>query len=218
MFFNDWLDILLFRKKPAQLVAEKPALGKALALFIAVFVSSGAVQLAAIYLSPEFSSLFETFKSGFNFDIKALLPLFFALGLAFALVYPCLLHFFAKIVGGKGELRRTLAVLFSVNVAFLGTVTMASSVLFLLWALVPSAAPVYDIWNMVAQLAGFYELAWIVLVLKELYSFSLGRAIVVAVGIPIILVLILVVFSVFAWLWLLSIDPNVSAGMFSLLR
>lgn len=218
MFLNDWLDILLYRKKPEQLVAEKPALGKALMLFVAAFLVSTAIELAAIYISPDFSSTFELLKAEFNFDLKAMLPVFFVLGLVMALVYPCLLHFFAKILGGKGELRRTLAVLFSVNAAFLGTVSMVSSVLLLLWAFFPGIAQAVDIWGLVAQLAGLYQLAWIVMVLKELHSLSLGRAIVVAVGIPVILILILVIFSAFAWVWVLSAQQTAPAGMFSLFQ
>ena len=45
MFFNEWLDIVMYKKKPAQIVAEKPTIGNALVSLLIAAIVVGIVQL-----------------------------------------------------------------------------------------------------------------------------------------------------------------------------
>jgi hypothetical protein len=239
MFFNDWLDILLYRKKPEQLVAEKPELGKAFLVYFCVSMITSALVAISNYLQmqqmvAEMQGMAAIYGAGsvsimpvwadpssliITVIIYAVLSFF--LGLAFAFIGNSLIFVFARLVGGKGDFSSTLAVLFLVQAAFSGMIGIPLYLSLILALMVPTIALILIPVILVALPLGLYALAWDVLVVKHVQGISTGRAIVAVIVIPLaILIVVSIIIGILIWSWIMSFQSTMpqAAGMFSLLQ
>ncbi len=223
MFFGEWFDILLYKKKPEQLVADKPGLGKAFGSYIVAILISMILSAIAGFLtvSKTASALGITGQSVFTGIYLVALVVGFMIALVIVFIGNALIFLFAKLVGGKGDFSSTLAVLFSVEAAFAGTIGIFGAIISLLVALVPSLSVVSLAWSAVSLAAGLYALIWYVLVVKHVQSLSTGMAVVAVIVIPLILFVILaIIIGALIWSWIMSLQSNMmsTSGMFSLLQ
>ena len=218
MFFNEWLDILFYKKKPEQVVAEKPALGQALVSYVValilVLIISSISNVLVLKSVPGGLAVAVTGST-----IGALIA--FIVVILFVLIVALLLHVFALIVGGKGDFGLTIASIIKLDAAFTGTIGVLSALVGLIIAAVPALAMIALAWDAVEFIAGLYLLVLMVLLIKAAHKLSTGRAVIAVIVIPLVIGIVLaLVVGAFIMAMLLGVAGSSSyahAGLFSLL-
>ncbi len=212
MFFEEWLDILFYKKKPEQIVAEKPELGQALTSYV--------IALAIVLVIGAIQTLVVPSPAGAFMAVSVLIGGLIT-GIIGVLIGAIVLHLFAMVVGGKGDFNTTIASIIKLDAAYTGTIGVLSALVSLIVALAPALSMIALAWSGLVFIAGLYLLVLLVLLIKAAHNLSTGRAVVAVVVIPAAIVLLLALLLGVAFSTLLteaaSNLPTVNAGLFSLL-
>ncbi len=203
---NDWLDILLFRKKPADLTAT--SFGDGLKHLVIANVIVGALIGILSYVSysqviasmeglgglgaaliPE-PTVVSIVTSAITTPIAAVIGI---------VIIGAILHLFSKLFGGKGSLSNYIGVLAMINAAVTGTATLIITVIGIVAALGGAFTAVQGITGLLGFVVGLWLLILTVLATQAVQQLSRGRAI-AAILLPwiivIIIIMILVVFFI----------------------
>lgn len=217
MFFNDWLDILLFKKKPADIA--KTSLGEGLKhLVIAsviVGILNGIYQYLAIGQLAELtgtSNLMMGFAGPLMIVATAIMtPIIAVIGI---IIGGAILHLFCLILGGKGDIGNYIGVLAMISAAIAGTATAVITVIQILGTLAGAYLMMMMVAGLLALIVGLWQLVLVVLATQAVQQLSLGRAIVAVIVIPLIIAVVLA--AVMATVLFAFIASMVPTGMGSL--
>ena len=200
MICNEWLDILLFKKKPADIAGT--TLGEGLKhLVIAgaiIGLLSGILDFVArdqiIAAAEEAGLLLASLTpEPTAFDIVGstiLTPIVMVIGM---LVLGVILHVLCLIVGGKGNLTNYIGVLAKIDAAITGTAMLAITVI----GIVAALAGVYMVAGQILALLTFVALIWLlvltVLATQAVQKLSLGRTVIAVIVIPLVIAIIIAI-------------------------
>ena len=201
MIFNDWLDILLFKKKPADLVAT--TLGEGLKQLVIANVIIGAlvgilnlVSYSQVMASmAEFAGLAAAVMpepTVVDIVISAIVtPIIAVIGM---LIVGAILHLFAKLLGGKGSVSNYIGVLAAIQAAVTGTATALITVLGIVAALGGAFMAVQSITGLLGFVVGLWLLVLTVLATEAVQQLSRGRAI-IAILLPWLIIIVLIIIA-----------------------
>ena len=201
MFFNDWLDILLFKKKPADIAAT--TIGDGLKNLVIATVITGFLGGLLQYLAwPQIlaasgvgalagaTGLAQAFGVLSIVTSTILTPIMAVIGV---IIGGAILHVLCMIVGGKGNIANYIGVLAKIYAAIAGTATL----ILLVIGIIMAAANMYLVGMMVVSFVSLIVALWqivlMVLATKAVQQLSTGRAIIAVIVIPLIIVVILAV-------------------------
>lgn len=196
MFFNDWLNILLFKKKPAEIAGVGIGAGLKNLVIASVIVGilNGILQWLAL---PQMLG-----ASG----AAAVSPLLAMLGPVFVvvsaiatpivlvivtLIMGAILHLFCLIVGGKGSISNYIGALAMLSAAISGTATVLLTIIGIIGAAAGAYLTVMMVIGLIGLLAGLWQLVLTVLVTQTVQQISLGRAIIAVIVIPVAIAIVL---------------------------
>ncbi|MDD5163679.1 MAG: YIP1 family protein [Candidatus ainarchaeum sp.] len=192
MFFKDWLDILFYKKKPAELAGTSlgeglknvAIAGLILGLLSGIFQYLSPSKVANVLSIPGPAAIIVSIISGV---IMAVIG---------ALIGGAILHVFCKIVGGKGSIGNYIGALAKIYAAIAGT---ALAVILLIEIIAVLALgtnaiallAVLGILGLIGLIVSLWELVLVVLATNAVQQLSTGRTIVAVIIIPIIIGVIL---------------------------
>lgn len=222
MFLNDWIDTLLFRKKPEELAASGLGGGlKSLAIAGIIFgFFNGIYQLAYFFQASKImaqsavTGIYGLFFGPLGFLLSIILaPIFAVIG---AVVIGLILHLFCKVLGGKASLGNYIGGLAAVCAAFFGTISVIIIVINTLVTLVAGAigSVLFSFLFMpIALIVFIWQLAIIVLMTKASQGLSIPRVIMAVVVIPFLLCIVLaVILVVLSFVFFASLLGMLGAG------
>ena len=201
MICKDWLDILLFKKKPADLVAT--TLGEGLKQLVIANVIIGAlvgilnlVSYSQVMASmAEFAGLAAAVMpepTVVDIVISAIVtPIIAVIGM---LIVGAILHLFAKLLGGKGSVSNYIGVLAAIQAAVTGTATALITVLGIVAALGGAFMAVQSITGLLGFVVGLWLLVLTVLATEAVQQLSRGRAI-IAILLPWLIIIVLIIIA-----------------------
>ncbi len=205
MILNDWLDILLFKKKPADIAST--SLGDGLKQLVIANVLFGLLSGIVGYLSYDqmIASLGELSGLASAFmvqpDIISIImsaiwaPIF---AVIIILILGTILHLFSKLLGGQASIGNYIGVLAYIDAALTGTAIAALVVVEIVAALVGAYVSVASITALISLLIVLWEIALFVLAAEAVHKLSRTRAIIATVAIPIgLTILLLAVLMIF---------------------
>ncbi|MDP6671160.1 MAG: YIP1 family protein, partial [archaeon] len=202
MIFNDWLDILLFKKKPADLAAT--TLGEGLKQLVIANVILGAlVGILNLVSYPQIMASMEELAglvegimpqpTVVDIVVSAIAtPIVAVIGMV---IIGAILHLFCKLLGGKGSLSNYVGVLAILQAAVTGTATVIITVLGIVAALGGAYMAVQNITGLLGFVVGLWLLVLTVLATQAVQQISRGRAI-TAILLPWLVLVVLIIIGV----------------------
>ncbi len=214
MIFNDWLDILLFKKKPADLVGTRIEEGLKHLVIASVIVGflSGLQQYIVFSQLPAISTIFHGTSSPLVILVSTIAsPI---LAVIVILIGGAILHIFSLLLGGKGSFGNYVGALAMIGAAIRGTAGAVLAVIGILTALGGPGAYLLGlaIIGLLGLIVGLWQLALVVLATKAVHQLSIGRAIVAVIVIPLVIILIFAVLLAAIFITLISGLTATSSG------
>ncbi len=196
MFFNDWLNILLFKKKPADIAKTSIGTGlKNLVIASVIFgILTGILQWLALPQllgasgATAISPLLAILGPVLVVVLAILAPI---LAVILTLIGGAILHLFCLIVGGKGSISNYIGALAMVEAAITGTAMLLLTIIGIIGAAAGAYLMVSTVTGLIGLLVSLWQLVLIVLVTQAVQQLSLGRAIVAVIVIPVVIVIVL---------------------------
>ncbi|MFA4854969.1 MAG: YIP1 family protein [archaeon] len=196
MIFNEWLDILIYRKKPVDI--SKTGLAEGLKhVAIASAITSFLVGISTWISLPFMSELAGSEAGGYAlFGATAgplMLVMYTVLGpistVISSLIIGGILHIFSLIFGGKGKYENYVGVLAKIDAALQGTIGVLLAIILIVVALLGADAYFASMPLIIAigLIMGFWSLVLAVLATQAVQKLSLGKAILAVVIIPLII-------------------------------
>ena len=222
MICNDWLDILLFKKKPAELAATSIGDGLKNLIIAGVFVgilagilkyvsytqviaATGPLGDLAATLLPE-PTLVDIVVSAISTPIGAVIGI---------IILGIILHIFSLIVGGKGSIANYIGALALINAAIMGTATAIITIIGILAALGGAYIAIQGILGLLSLIVFLWTLVLFILATQAVQQLSLGRAVVAVIIIPLVIAVILAVLlaAVFAAIIAAALSGAAAGGL-----
>jgi len=194
VFFTEWLDILLFKKKPADIAGT--TLGEGLKHLAIASVIIGLLSGITAYLTmstiPGLALLGGIVGPILIVAYLIAMPILAVIGM---LIGGAILHLFCKIVGGQGSYGNYVGVLSKISAAITGTAMAILSVIGLIAALagLPTYLMVAAITGLLSFIASLWVLVLEVLATQAVQKLSLGRAVVAVIVIPLVVGFVLAI-------------------------
>jgi len=194
MLFNEWMEIVLYKKKPAELVGI--TLGEGIKQLLIASVIYGIIFgiAAAIlaYIDPNFGTEAPLFAIITLVLSAVAVPIISLLGM---LLGGGILHLLCMAFGGKGTYDGFVGVLAEILAAFTGTIFALLALIQVFAALGGDTAfqLVGEITSIISIITFLWGLALYVLAAKAVHKLSLGKAIAAAAVIPVLILIIFVI-------------------------
>lgn len=221
MFFNDWLDILLFKKKPADIAAT--TIGDGLKNLVIATVITGFLSGLLQYLSlpqilaasgigavPGAAELVQAVSVVSIVTSTIMTPILAVIGVIIA---GAILHVLCMIVGGKGNIANYIGVLAKISAAIAGTATL----ILLVIGIIMAAANMYMagvmVIGLISMVVALWEIVLVVLATKAVQQLSTGRAIIAVIVIPFVIGIILAVLLAAVFLALIMAAIGGAGGL-----
>lgn len=203
MFFNEWLNILIFKKKPADIAAT--TIGEGLKNLVIASLIVGVItgitsyftvgpMVGASGLDPT-GGMLAMLGPLMIIGIIIMAPIMAVIG---AVIGGVILHIFCKIVGGQGDMSKFIGTLALISAAITGTVGIILGIISLIGAI---AGPlvylgVSPIVGLISTVVGIWSLVLTVLAAQAVQKLSLGKAIIAIIVIPLAIGVILVIVAI----------------------
>lgn len=222
--FKEWLDILMFKKKPAELMGTSLGEGlKSIAIAGAIYgLFAGIMQYMLLSMGSQ--ALNGLGATGADMGLAATLGpaavvasiVFGAIGAVIGiLIGGIILHILCMIVGGKGNLSEYIGVLAKIEAAFMGLVMPVLAIIGILGLLGGMAVflGVSAFTGLIGFIAYIWAIVLIVMATKVVQQLTTGRAVIAVVIIPLAIVLILVALMGMALLSMFMGAASVTGGL-----
>lgn len=204
MFFNEWIEIVLFQKKPEDYAGTTLGEGLKQLLIAALIygVFNGILQTVAINLELSSSLIDPAQIALYQMVMPFMLPLAIIAGPIFTLIgiliTGAFLQLFCKLVGGQAQYGNFTGVLAKIGASFLGTVTLVLTIITIPAVFV--SLPVYLIVSMligiISLIVSLWQYALTIMATSVVQKISIGNAFVALFVIPLAITLVLFVIMV----------------------
>ena len=199
MFFNDWVDVLLFRaqSKLASITLSEGLKNLVIAALILGFLS-GVESFLAIPFVPVAEA---GFWAGLGIGIIPLYTILFPIIYLISIfISGSIINFTAKILGGRGNSGNLIGALALIAASFSGTIYVLLTVINIAAALF--GFEIYSLAVLIAMIIGFlaelWQLVLIIKTTKQIHQLSTGMAILAIFGLAILLIIILAILAIIA--------------------
>ncbi len=212
--FNEWLDILLFKKKPADIAGTSLVQGlKHLAIASVIY---GLLSGILSYLTAEQVAAASGMPAGIMGAVMGPIAIVGSiivtpiLAVIAIVIVGVILHIFSLIVGGKGGLGNYIGVLALIDAALTGTAMLVIAVIGIIIALAGASIVAMSIVALLGMLVGLWQLVLWVLATQAVQKLSLGRALIAVIVIPLAIgaILTIVLAAVF-----IAFITSIAGGM-----
>lgn len=222
--FREWLDILIYRKKPVDMA--KTTLSEGLKHLAIASVIVGFLVGVSTWISlPLMSELAQS--------EAVYAPVSAVMGPAMLILYTIIapisavissliiggiLHIFSLIFGGKGKYENYVGVLAKIDAALQGTLGILLAVILIVAALFGIDAYFASIPLILAigLIMGVWSLALTVLATQTVQKLSLGRAVLAVVALPLVIGALLFILLLALMVMLFAIASSSVTGLFGL--
>jgi hypothetical protein len=191
MVFNEWLDILLYKKKPKDIA--KTTLSEGLKhIAIASAITGFLVGLSTWISMPLMQGLSETGVSpAFNAMLGPSMLIMYTVlspivAVISSLIVGGLLHLFSLLLGGKGKFENYVGVLAKIDASLQGTLGVLIAVMLIIAAFLGLGAylAAIPIVLLIALILAIWSLVLTVLATQAVQKLSLGKSMVAVIVIP----------------------------------
>jgi len=197
LFFNEWLDILLYRKKPAEIAQTGIGDGiKNLVIAGIIYgliagIESYVVSLvnpAAVGVQSSFWALLGVAMIPFG---AIMVPISYSI---FTAIGTLINHVFCLLLGGKGDIGKYIGSMAKIYASFMGTFFVALSIIGIIVALAGgyTAYAIFSLGSLVLYLViNLWLFVLMVLTTAEVQKLSLLRTIIAIIVVPVAIILVL---------------------------
>lgn len=209
MIFNEWLDILIYRKKPVDIAKttlpeglKHVAIASAIVGFltgISAWISLSFISELPVYGAGSYA-LFGAMGGPSTLILYTVLSPIFAV--ISSLIIGGILHIFSLIFGGKGKYGNYVGVLAKICAALQGTLGALSAIILIVAALFGAGAysASMPLFSAIYMIMGLWSLVLTVLATQAVQKLSLGRSILAIVVPPVAIAFIFTLLGVLAFI------------------
>lgn len=194
MFFNEWIEIVLYKKKPADLVGTTLGEGIKNLLIASVIygILFGIVTAISVYTDPEFGTDGALYALIILIVMLIAVPVLSLLGM---LIGGGILHILSKAFGGQGTYDNFVGVLAKISASFTGTVYSLIAIILIFASLGGDTVFLIagDLISIISIIISLWALALSVLAAQAIHKLSLGKAVVAMVVIPLLIVVVVAI-------------------------